>query len=66
MPSVVLGGVSPVAVRLRARELEHLGRTAGRLFAVSTAGSIAGTFLTAFWLIPEFGTDQLLAASSVA
>ena len=65
-PSVVLGGVSPVAVRLRARELEHLGRTAGRLFAVSTAGSIAGTFLTAFWLIPELGTDQLLAASSVA
>jgi spermidine synthase len=65
-PSVVLGGVSPVAVRLRARELEHLGRTAGRLFAVSTAGSIAGTFLTAFWLIPALGTDQLLAASSVA
>ena len=53
-------------MRLRARELEHLGRTAGRLFAVSTAGSIAGTFLTAFWLIPEFGTDQLLAAFSVA
>ena len=65
-PSVVLGGVSPVAVRLRARELDHLGRTAGRLFALSTAGSIAGTFLTAFWLIPELGTDQLLAASSVA
>ena len=66
VPAVILGGVSPVAVRLRGRELEHLGRTAGRLFAVSTAGSIAGTFLTAFWLIPEFGTDQLLAASSVA
>ena len=45
-PSVVLGTVSPVAVRLKARSLEHLGRTAGRLFAVSTAGSIAGTFLT--------------------
>src|SRR6187397_1304006 len=27
LPSVVLGGVTPVAVRLRARELEHLGRT---------------------------------------
>ena len=62
LPSVVLGSVSPVAVRLKARSLEHLGRTAGRLFAVSTAGSIAGTFLTAFWLIPELGTDQVLAA----
>src|SRR3712207_9011359 len=38
----------------------HVGRTAGRLFAVSTAGSIAGTFATAFFLIPEFGTEQLL------
>ena len=66
VPSVVLGTISPVAVRLKAHSLEHLGRTAGRLFAVSTAGSIAGTFLTAFWLIPELGTDQVLAAAAVA
>jgi spermidine synthase len=65
-PSVVLGTVTPIAVKLRARSLEHLGRTAGRLFAVSTAGSIAGTFATAFWLIPELGTDQLLASAAVA
>jgi spermidine synthase len=64
--SVVLGTVSPVAVRLKARSIEQLGRTAGRLFAVSTAGSIAGTFATAFWLIPELGTDQVLAAAAVA
>jgi spermidine synthase len=55
-----------VAVRLKARSLDHLGRTAGRLFAVSTAGSIAGTFLTSFWLIPELGTDQVLASAAVA
>ncbi len=64
--SVVLGTVSPVAVRLKARSLENLGRTAGRLFAISTAGSIAGTFLTSFWLIPELGTDQVLASAAVA
>ena len=66
VPSVVLGTVSPVAVRLKAQSLEHLGRTAGRLFAISTAGSIAGTFLTSFWLIPELGTDQVLASAAVA
>ena len=66
VPSVVLGSVSPVAVRLKARSIEKLGRTAGRLFAVSTAGSIAGTFLTSFWLIPELGTDQVLASAAVA
>src|SRR5918994_1111166 len=64
--SVILGTVSPIAVRLKARSLDHLGRTAGRLFAVSTAGSIAGTFLTSFWLIPELGTDQVLASAAVA
>src|ERR671937_9409 len=64
--SIVLAGVTPIAVRLRARDLERLGRTAGRLFSVSTIGSIAGTFATAFWLIPELGTDQLLGAAAAA
>ena len=57
--SVVLAAVTPVAVRLRARSLASVGRTAGRLFSVSTAGSIAGTFATAFFLIPEVGVEQL-------
>jgi spermidine synthase len=57
--SVVLAAVSPIAIRLRARSLGTLGRTAGRLFAVSTAGSIAGTLGTAFFLVPELGTNQL-------
>jgi spermidine synthase len=63
--SVVLASVSPIAVRLAARSLDHLGRTAGRLFAISTAGSIAGTFATSFWLVPEYGTDQVLAFGAV-
>jgi len=64
--SVILGTVSPIAVRLKAHAVDHMGRTAGRLFAISTAGSIAGTFATAFWLIPELGTDQVLASAAVA
>src|SRR4029453_4467313 len=63
-PSVILAGVAPIAVRLLAHSLTTLGQTAGRLFAISTAGSIAGTFATAFWLIPEFGTDQLLTLAA--
>jgi spermidine synthase len=58
--SVLLAGVVPIAVRLRSSSVEDAGRTAGRLFALSTVGSIFGTFLTAFWLIPELGTDELL------
>ncbi len=63
--SIVLAAATPIAVRLAARSLEHLGRTAGRLFSVSTAGSIVGTFVTAFWLVPELGTDQVLAIGTV-
>jgi spermidine synthase len=62
LPSVVLATATPIAVRLSAREIARLGTTAGRLFAISTAGSIAGTFATAFFLIPEMGTNQLLGA----
>src|SRR5687767_12096456 len=57
--SVLLSAVGPVAVRLQVRALPSVGRTAGRTFAISTAGSIAGTFVTAFWLIPEIGIEQL-------
>ena len=63
--SVVLASASPTAVRLAASSLERLGRTAGRLFSISTAGSIFGTFVTAFWLVPELGTDQVLAVGAV-
>jgi spermidine synthase len=66
LPSITLGSVSPIAVRLSARSLERLGRTAGSLYALSTAGSIAGTFATAFWLVPELGTDQVLAVGALA
>ena len=63
-PSVVLASVTPIAVRLRARDLARFGRTAGRLFSVSTVGSIVGTFATAFWLVPELGTDQVLGVGA--
>ena len=63
-PSVVLASASPIAVRLAASSLEHLGRTAGSLFSISTAGSIFGTFVTAFWLVPELGTNQVLAVGA--
>jgi spermidine synthase len=59
-PSVLLGMVSPYAVRLAARAVESMGNVAGRLYALSTFGSIVGTLLTAFWLIPAVGVRTLL------
>jgi spermidine synthase len=63
-PSLVLASVTPIAVKLRALDLARVGRTAGRLFSISTIGSIAGTFATAFWLVPDLGTDQVLGVGA--
>ena len=64
--AVLLSAVGPIAVRLQADALQRVGRTAGRTFAISTAGSIAGTFVTAFWLIPELGVEQLFVFGAAA
>ena len=60
LPSLLLGMVSPFAVRLAARDLAGLGNVAGRLYALSTVGSILGTLLTTFWLIPTWGTRGII------
>jgi len=54
----LLGCVSPWLVRLAASEWARLGSTVGRLYAVSTAGSFAGTLLTGYYLIVEWGVAR--------
>jgi len=64
-PSVVLGMVSPYLLKLAATDPERLGRASGGIFAASTVGSIAGTFLGGFWLIPHFRISYILAGMVV-
>jgi spermidine synthase len=61
-PSIVMGMVSPFAVRLRARTVGTMGQTAGNLYAISTIGSIAGTLGTSFVLINYLGVRALIQA----
>jgi len=63
--SVLLGMVAPFAVRLRLLDREHTGRTAGNLYAVSTIGSIVGTFLAGFVLIAWLGSTSILYITAV-
>lgn len=58
-PTILMGSVSPYAIRLDAADRDRLGRSSGSLYAVSTFGSIFGTIATAFWLIPRAGIDNL-------
>jgi spermidine synthase len=57
-PVVLLGMVSPFAIRLAVSSIETAGTVAGRLYALSTAGSLLGTFLPALVLIPAIGTQR--------
>ena len=58
VPIVLLGACSPWAVRLATPDVDHAGRTAGRLYAISTAGSLVGTMSAALLLIPFLGTQR--------
>ena len=58
--SVLLGMVAPFAVRLKLADTRAGGRTAGTLYAVSTIGSIVGTFLAGFVLIAWLGSTNIL------
>lgn len=67
--ATLLGMVSPFAVRLAIVSAESAGATAGNLYALSTAGSIAGTFLAGFVLLSALGSTAVLllvAATLVA
>src|SRR6266516_2926053 len=56
IPIILLWCVSPFAICLRIEQVDKSGRTAEQLYAISTAGSILGTFLPVLWLIPTIGT----------
>jgi spermidine synthase len=67
-PVVLLGMATPFAVRLAVTDVSSAGSAAGRLYALSTGGSLVGTFLSALVLIPLVGTQRTLigAAAVVA
>jgi len=64
-PMVLLGALGPLAVHLLAQG-RGAGGAAGRVLALSTAGSIAGTFLTTYLLIPEAGTRATVGWTGAA
>jgi predicted membrane-bound spermidine synthase len=57
VPIILLGMVSPFAIRLSMDNVSTAGSTAGSLYALSTIGSIMGTFLPVLVLIPAIGTN---------
>ena len=58
IPVLMLGAVSPWAIRLKLQRVEDSGETAGRMYAISTVGSLVGTFSASLLLIPLVGTQR--------
>ncbi|MGB7684652.1 MAG: fused MFS/spermidine synthase [Solirubrobacterales bacterium] len=66
VPVMLLGAAAPYAIRLAVPDVERAGEVAGRLYAVSTAGSLVGTMLSALLLIPFVGTQRTFLVFALA
>ena len=65
IPSFVLAIVSPYAVKLKDKQLEEVGKISGKTSSLSTIGSIVGTFLAGFCLIPTFGVRTIVLGVTI-
>jgi spermidine synthase len=66
VPVTLLGAAAPWAVRLAVGEVDRAGEVVGRLYAISTAGSLLGTMISALLLIPLLGTQRTFFVFALA
>ncbi len=66
VPVLLLGTVAPYAIRLSVASVQESGRVSGRLYAISTVGSLVGVFLAALALIPLIGTRRTFLVFALA
>ncbi|HEX6513546.1 MAG TPA: fused MFS/spermidine synthase [Chloroflexota bacterium] len=59
-PAFIISMTTPVVIKLSLKDLGETGGVVGRIYAVSTCGSILSTFLTGFVLIASFGTRTIV------
>jgi spermidine synthase len=65
-PVTLLGCVSPYAIRLSITNTKNAGKISGQIYALSTMGSILGTFLPVLVLIPWLGTSRTFLVFSLS
>lgn len=58
--SIAFGMIPPIITKIKLKDLKTAGKTSGSIHAVSTLGSITGTFLGGFFLVPNFGCDNIM------
>ena len=65
LPLTALAMVGPYVIKRATRDLSGVGTASGTVYAVSTIGSVAGTLLLGFYLLPLFGTRAILLSLSL-
>lgn len=65
VPSFMLATVSPIAVKLKNKKLNEVGKVSGKISSLSTIGSIFGTFFAGFILIPNLGVSNIILGCSI-
>jgi len=65
IPTLILGMISPYAVRLLVNDTNESGKVAGSLYFVSTLGSALGTIITSFYLVLYFEVNQIILSFSI-
>lgn len=65
VPTVLMGATLPLLARHAVRDESHIGTRVGLLYAVNTAGAVAGALATAFWLLPAFGLTWSVRAAAL-
>lgn len=66
LPTTLLGSIFPFALRLSIENASSSGNIAGRMYALSTIGSLLGTFGSVFVMIPAIGTRRTIFALSLS
>ncbi len=65
LPSFILATVSPYAVKLKDKKPEEIGKLSGKISSLSTIGSIVGTFVSGFILIPTLGVRTIIFSITI-
>ncbi|MEE3330297.1 MAG: fused MFS/spermidine synthase [Myxococcota bacterium] len=64
VPTFLMGGMLPLATRaIAARRRDGVGAAVGRAYASNTFGTIVGSFLAGFVLIPAVGMQEAIAVA---
>ncbi|QSA97038.1 fused MFS/spermidine synthase [Methylococcus sp. EFPC2] len=60
LPLTCLAMVGPFVIKSFTRDLAGVGTAVGSVYAISTVGSVVGTLVLGFYLLPQFGTRTIL------